>query len=295
MSKHPDYDENSTLADALGDRPTRRKGRKSGNGGVTRRGVRMQLTFFLLFGAAAGLLAVFVTTGSGPTTYVARAEQALAAGQMLDLETWNGIDVVPLPPEAVEAGAFSGETVKAVLDQLRSTITGESTLYPISAGQQLRPEHFTGSGSGVPTRGLQPDERQIAVTARAAQAVAGTIKPGDRVDVYAVTGDGVAGLLGQGVQVIAVSLPPDSLESAAAGQIDSRDSNLSDYVPSNPIGGTYVLKVMASDVVRYVAADSGGTIYLSVRGIDALETRIEPINANLAVCEGSSSAACRAR
>jgi hypothetical protein len=137
----------------------------------------MQLTFFLIFGAAAGLLAVFVATGSEPTTYVARAEQGLAAGQILDLETWGGIDVVPLPPDAVESGAFSGETVEEVLDQLRSTINGEATLYPVSAGQQLRPQQFTGSGSGTPVRGLQPDERHISVTARAARAVAGTIRP----------------------------------------------------------------------------------------------------------------------
>lgn len=292
MSTRPDYNDGSTLADALGDRPTRKRG-KGGNGGVTRRGVRMQLTFFLIFGAAAGLLAVFVTTGSEPTTYVARAEQALAAGQILDLETWAGIDVVPLPTDAVEEGSFSGETVKEVLDLLRGSISGEATLYPVAAGQQLRPEHFTGNGSGVPVRGLQPDERQISVTARAARAVAGTIRPGDRVDVYAVTGDGVAGLLGQNIEVVAVSLPPDSLESAAAGQIDSRESNLSDYVPSNPIGGTYVLKVKANDAVRYFAADTGGAIYLAVRGTDALETRVEPINATLAICEGSASAACR--
>ncbi len=292
MSTHPDYNEGATLADALGDRPTRRRGK---GGGVTRRGVRMQLTLFLVFGAAAGLLAVFVTTGSEPTTYVARAEQALAAGQILDLETWGGIDVVPLPPDAVETGAFSGETVDEVLEQLRSTITGEATLYPVAAGQQLRPGQFTGSGSGTPVRGLQPDERHISVTARASRAAAGTIRPGDRVDVYAVTGDGVAGLLGQDIEVVAVSLPADSLESAAAGQIDSRDSSLSDYVPSNPIGGTYVLKVKADDAVRYFAADTGGAIYLAVRGADALETRVDPTNATLAICEGSASAACRAR
>lgn len=291
MKVQPDYNEGATLADALGDRPTRRRGK--GGSGVTRRGVRMQLTFFLIFGAAAGLLAVFVATGSEPTTYVARAEQGLAAGQILDLETWGGIDVVPLPPDAVESGAFSGETVEEVLDQLRSTINGEATLYPVSAGQQLRPQQFTGSGSGTPVRGLQPDERHISVTARAARAVAGTIRPGDRVDVYAVTSNGVAGLLGQDVEVVAVSLPPDSLESAAAGQVDSRDSDITDYVPSNPIGGTYVLKVKAEDAVRYFAADTGGVIYLAIRGMDALETRVAPTNARIAICEDSSSVACR--
>jgi Flp pilus assembly protein CpaB len=294
VSRNTDNNDSSTLADALGERPTRRRGR-GGSGGVTRRGVRLQLTLFLVFGAAAGLLAVFITTGSDPVTYVARAEQALAGGQILDVETWGGIDVVPLPPEAVEPGAFSGETVSEVLDLLRSSITGEATLYPVAAGQQLRPEHFTGYGSGAPIRGLMPDERQISITARAARAVAGTIRPGDRVDVYAVTGDGVAGLLGQNVEIVAVSLPPDSLESAAAGQIDSRESNLSDYVPSNPIGGTYVLKVKAGDAVRYFAADTGGTIYLAIRGTDALDTQVDPTNATIAICAQSASAACRGR
>ena len=115
------------------------------------------------------------------------------------------------------------------------------------------------------------------------------------VDVYAVTSSGVAGLLGENIQVMAVSLPPDSLENAASAQANQQGNGLAQIVPTNAIGGTYVLKVKSTDAAKYFAADIGGAVYLALRGTEALNSPVVPVNALMAVCAGSVSPACRER
>jgi Flp pilus assembly protein CpaB len=287
------YDDASSLPDALSDRPRGRRRREKN--ATTRRSVSTQFTLFIVFALIAGLLAVFLVTERAPTTFVARVKAPLAAGMLVEFGDASRIEVVSIPSEAVEPGTYSDSNGEVVVERLRVELAGQRTIFPLSAGQQLRPEFFTGVGSGLPDRTLLPDERQISITAKASRSVAGTIRPGDRVDVYAVTNSGVSGVLGENIEVIAVSLPPDSLENAASAQADQQDIGLAQIVPTNAIGGTYVLKVKANDAAKYFAADTGGAIYLALRGPDALDTRTEPTNALQAICEQSVSPACRER
>jgi len=287
------YDDNSNLADAFSE-PTKGRRRRE-RGATTRKRVSTQFTLFIVFAMITGLLGVFLVTERGPVTYVARVKAPLAAGMIVEFGEAGRIEVVALAKDAVEPGTFSGPEGEAVVERLRNELAGQRAIFPLSVGQQLRPEFFTGVGSGVPDRTLLPDERQISITAKASRSVAGTIRPGDRVDVYAVTSSGVAGLLGDNIEVMAVSLPPDSLENAASAQADQQEIGLAQIVPPNAIGGTYVLKVKSADAARYFAADTGGAIYLALRGSDALNSPVVPTNALMAVCEGSSSPACRER
>lgn len=287
------FDEEGPLVDALSDKPKRRRRRE--HTGTTRKRVSTQFTLFIAFSMVAGLLGVFLVTERGPVTYVARVKAPLAAGMVVEFGQASRIEVVGIPKEAVEPGTFSGPDGEAVVEKLRSDLAGQQAIYPLSIGQQLRPEFFTGVGSGLPDRALSPDERQISITARASRAVAGMIRSGDRVDVYAVTNGGVSGLLGENIEVLSVSLPPDSLENAASAQADQKENGLAQIVPTIAIGGTYVLKVKAGDVARYFAADTGGSIYLALRGTEALNSPVEPTNALMAVCKQSPSAACRER
>lgn len=287
------FDDSGHLADALSEQPTGRRRRE--RGGTTRKRVSTQFTLFIVFSMIAGLLGVFLVTDRGPVTYVARVKAPLAAGMVVEFGEAGRIEVVALPKEAVEPGTFSDADGNVVVERLRTELAGQQTIYPLSVGQQIRPEFFTGVGSGVPERSLLPDERQISITAKASRAVAGSIRPGDKVDVYAVTSGGVSGLLGENIEVLSVSLPPDSLENAASAQADQKGTGLADVVPANAIGGTYVLKVKAVDAARYFAADTGGAIYLALRGTDALDAPVEPTNALIAVCRQSTSDACRER
>lgn len=260
---------------------------------TTRYNVKLKFVLFIIFALVSGLVAMLVVTDTGSKLYVARVQSPIAAGMVVDLGEGSRIEIVALPKVAVEPGAFSGPSSDEVVRRLRAELTGQQSIYPLSVGQQLRPEFFTGTGSGVPQRSLGRDERQISITAKASRSVAGTIRAGDRVDVYAVTNNGVAGLLGSGVEVVAVSLPPDSLENAASAQADTESRSLAQVVPQNAIGGTYVLKVKAADAAYYFAADIGGQIYLALRGVDAQDVPTEPTNALQAICRLSSSPACR--
>jgi len=287
------YDDNTGLAKALSDKPRGRRRRDRNS--TTRKSVSTQFSLFIVFALIAGLLAVFLVTERAPSAYVARVKAPLAAGMVVEFGEASRIEVVALPKEAVEPGTYSDSNGEVVVERLRAELAGQRSIIPLSVGQQLRPEFFTGTGSGLPERTLLPDERQISVTAKASRSVAGTIRPGDRVDVYAVTASGVSGMLGENIEVIAVSLPPDSLENAASAQADRQDIGLAQIVPTNAIGGTYVLKVKSGDVARYFAADTGGAIYLALRGADALDARVEPTNALQAICAQSVSPACRER
>ena len=262
---------------------------------ATKHGVKLRFTLFAIFAAVAGILVMFTVTGNGSTVYVARVKVPIAAGMAVDISDNRAIEIVSLPKSAIEPGTFSDSRLETVQDRLRKELTDQRSIYSLSVGQQLRPEFFTGVGSGVPQRDLAADERQISITAKASRAVAGTIRPGDRVDVYAVTNSGVSGVLGKNIEVVAVSLPPDSLENAASAQGDSQGRTLAQIVPQNAIGGTYVLRVKAGDAAYFFAADIGGSIYLALRSADSVDVAVDPTNALLAVCRQSPSPACRER
>jgi len=286
------FDDNSQN-DAFSEQSKGRRRRE--RAGTTRKRVSTQFTLFMIFSMIAGLLGVFLVTERGPVTYVARVKAPLAAGMLVEFGDSARIEVVAMAKEAVEPGTFSGPDGESVIERIRIELGGQRTIYSLSIGQQLRPEFFTGVGSGIPDRSLLPDERQISITAKASRSVAGTIRPGDYVDVYAVTSSGVAGLLGENIEVMAVSLPPDSLENAASAQADQQEIGLAQIVPTNAIGGTYVLKVKSTDAAKYFAADIGGAVYLALRGTEALNSPVVPVNALMAVCAGSTSPACRER
>ncbi|MGF1646889.1 MAG: Flp pilus assembly protein CpaB [Kineosporiaceae bacterium] len=67
-------------------------------------------------------------------------------------------------------------------------------------GFQLAPGTIVTSDMLIPPSDLNPSEREIAINVDAVTGVAGRVRPGDRVDVYAVFAD-VAGLANQ-VQVL---------------------------------------------------------------------------------------------
>ena len=285
------YDDDSNIRNNYKDEEVSRK-RKGRVDNVTKRRVKTQFFIAFFFAILAIFGYIYVSTDTGDLTYVVRAKESIPVGKIIAESTFDSFEVVALPPDLVETDSFTGNDPQKLIDDLYIIINGESTLYPILNKQQLRPQYFTGEGSGIPNRNLLPDERQIAISVSASRAVAGTIKSGVFVDIYGVT-DGISGLLAENIKVLSVSLPQSSLESAASAQLQNKESNLSDYLPVDPIGGTYIILVKSNDVAKFFAVENGGIIYFAMRNADSEITNIDPINARDSICKNNTSTVCR--
>jgi Flp pilus assembly protein CpaB len=249
--------------------------------GPTKRSVSTMRWLFLGFSAVLSLLVVLVLTSNSSVTYVARLNKDMPA--LVNVGR-DDIDVIAVRDKAaIEPNAFTGSSEKDVRDQVEQFSDGKWLSQPGYTGQQLRSTLLVASGElSTP---LAPDERLISVSARASRAVAGTIRVGDRIDVYVSGREGLTGVLGQNVEVVAISIQPDSFESVAAQQINEPEKNLGDFVPVDPVPGTYVLRIRAADVAKYLAADTAGQLHLALRGTDAVDEAV-PLPADLieAIC-----------
>lgn len=270
MSNYPNYEGGFQNQSGMGyprpEQPPAAPKKAKSDKVATRRVVTTQKRLAIVFAGIAGLLAVMILSNTTPVVYVARTTDAVTNLVELSPEQW---DVVAVDPEFVEDGAFTGKDAEELKALVAAAVKGKRVGIPLAKHQQLREALFI--DTLTLTSPLEPDERLISISARAGNAIVGTIRPGDRIDVYAST-DELAGFIGQDVEVVAVSMNPENLDSAAQSQLNERDKTLGQLVPGEPIPGTYVLRVRTADVPSYVAADIEGHIYLILRGKDAGET-----------------------
>lgn len=185
----------------------------------------------------------------------------------------------------LEEDTIYAETAEKALEML---VEFESLTYshPVYKGQQIRKTMLTTSD------GLRPDERLVAVSAKAVRAVAATVKSGDRVDIYVSRSDGLTILLGQAVEVVAVTLDSSQLDSIAAEQLTNPDLKLSDYTAGSPIGGTYILRVPAKDVAKYIASDVAGILTLSTRSSSGVYEEPVAVDIYGIICPDVTSPQC---
>lgn len=257
-----------------GGRPPREKAPKA-----SRRTLNAQRRIFLAFALIAAVLGVLLTTQTTPMTYVARFASDVPA---MTEPSVAQIEAVAIDPNAVEPGAISGPDGNEVLDRALALVDGKRTTSPLFKGQQVREEYFRdGIALSAP---LGADERLISISARAASAVAGTIRVGDRVDIYVAGNNGLTGLLRADVEVAGVTVQADQLDNVAANQLNNPDTQISELVPAEPIPGTYVLRVMSADVAPLIAADSAARIYLVLRGEGASITVATPTDVIATIC-----------
>lgn len=284
MSRYEsNYSENDT------ENIRKRKGRVDK---TTKRRVKYQFLIATFFAILAIFGYIFVSTDSGSLSYVVRVDDSIPAGFVITDSVFDKFSVVALPSEVIEENAYTDNNPQKLIDLLYKNILNETTLYPLLKGQQIRPDYFTGVGTGLPNRNLAPDERQIAISLSASRAIAGTVKSGDIVDVFVVV-DGNTGLLAQNIKILSVSLPQSSIDSVAASQLQSQDSNLSDYIPKDPIGGTYIIVVKAEDVSKFFAAENSGILYFALRNQDSLPIKSFTITEKDLICRDESSVACK--
>lgn len=245
----------------------------------TRRLLSTQRKLFLAFAIVVALGAVVIIARPADVVYVARASADIPA---LTEITGDQIVAAPVSPESVEPGAIFNSNPDIVLQVAAEQLLGKKAFAPIFIGQQLRPQ-MVAEGVALATP-LSPNERLVSIGARAAGSVAGTIAPGDRVDVYAAAPDGLTGLLAEDVEVVAVTIRPDQLDNLSSTQLTEPDKSLGDLVPARPIPGTYVVRVPSDMVAKFIAGDSGGTLYMVLRGVDATSGLSSPSDVRRAIC-----------
>ena len=268
-----------------------RKGKKDKSSKTpTKRVVSTQKKLFFVLALVFALLVVLLLSSSSPVTYVARTSEGVTNLVELSTDQW---EVVAIDPELVEPDAFSAGSQDELLEAVTEAISGKRVAYPLGAKQQLRPSQFIDSFDLATP--LLPEERLLSVSARASRSIIGSLKPGDRGDVYAIlgTGDLPAGLIGSDVEIVAVGVTADQFESAAQEQSDDKDKTLAELIPGEPVPGTYVLRVPVSQIPAYILADSQNAIYLALRGKDAAESEVNAYGLGEAICaEDNLSLAC---
>lgn len=278
MNDYPPPSFDMPMAQPAAGVTTAKKAAKEGKP-PTRRMLSTQRKLFLAFAVVVALGAVFLLTKPAPVVYVARAAADIPA---LTEVTESQIEAAPVSPESVEPGALSSPDASTVLKMAAEQILGKKAFSPIFLGQQLRPQ-MVADGVALATP-LGPDERLVSIGARAAGSVAGTIVPGDRVDIYVAAPDGLTGILAQDVEVVAVTVRPDQLDNLSSTQLAAPNKTLGDLVPSKPIPGTYIVRVADDMVAKFIAGDSGGTLYMVLRGVDASDYLTPPSDVRLAIC-----------
>lgn len=264
----------------------KKKGRRSRRGGdaAPKRSTSSFGWLFLVFAAAVGLLAVVITASPEQKTYVVKAKDAIAP--LVSVEETQ-FEIVGVPTEAVEPEVISGASAEEAGKALTDALIDKWFVYPVGKGQQIRSSMLADTGTlDTP---LAADERLVSITVNVARAVSGSVRAGNLVDIYVSDNNGLTGVLGQGVEVVAVSLQPEQFESAAKQQFDQPDKNLSDFIPEQPVGGTYVLRVKAADVGRYVSADAAGTITMSLHGGEADRFTPAPTDLIQTICGAAST------
>jgi Flp pilus assembly protein CpaB len=233
----------------------------------------------------AGIAVMLIVTDSGPKTYVARTTVAIAVGQVVVAEQF---EIVALAPEAVEPGAIQGATAAAaetIILELVNTNTARAR-FPLGAREQVNLDDFT-TDLILGSTPLLPGEHAVSVEAKLANALAGSVRIGDRVDVVAATGEGLTAIILSNIEVLNVTLPSGELDRIASNGLDGEQAG----IPANPIGGTYVLRVQARDLTKIVAVAKGATLWLVGRAAnDTSIVSTEALSVIQAMCAGTPQA-----
>lgn len=239
---------------------------------------------FLFALLALGAVAYLTQADSAPGLYVARSSQSLA--EMTEFSE-SMLRISPVSPDLLERDAISAETEEGVREAVAG-LYGQVTRFPLSEGQQLRADLFTGA-----TRELAPlgaGERLVSVPASIANAVAGTLRPGDRVDVVVVDPrEGVAGVLARDVEVVAVRLSADQLAGLSSEQTgpEGRELSPEDLQPAQPIPGMYTLRVDAALASQVAVASSEGELHLLYRNSSAVDVPSPAVSLLELICRST--------
>lgn len=207
----------------------------------------------VIFMLLAGLLAVVlffvavsyvssVNAQVSPTTRVYRADRDLTAYSVIKEEDLQAVSV----PEKWTAAEAEGDV---------SALVGRRVAFNVSSGT------FFSSDMLLAPSALNEDEREIALTVDAKTGIAGRVRSGDFVDVYATFGDsadtGASKVLVQGVRVVSVQGVETRSETNSREQLEQKQVVPVTLAlgPSDALAVTYADSFAAS--VRLVGLPPG--------------------------------------
>jgi Flp pilus assembly protein CpaB len=244
-----------------------RKGKAPGEG---RKILSKQLKLALLLGAATAGLAWFALQGTAESgIYAVQADVRINA---LSSVAPDQVVAVAVPEELLLEGAFSGSSEAEALEQFQA-VADSRVLYPVSKGQMLTQEMFILADEFE----LAADERLVSVTAPISGAVGGRLRVGDRVDLIGI-GNEVSTVLVTDVEIVAITLAESSYDRIASEQTSGeRDRTVDEFLPGDPVPGTYTLRLKADAAPSVTLIDRSGStelvlVYRDPQGEDALES-----------------------
>ena len=210
-----------------------------------RRGLLLMLLSALLAVAVFIGVAAYVSNINsqvGPMVTVYQATEDLNAFTEL---TADRVEAVSVPARWVdESSRLSVQDIE-----------GRTIAVPLSAGARVSMDVL------VPPSDLNPNEREVAINVDAVTGIAGRVRPGDRVDVYAVFAD-VPGLVDQSrilvrnVRVVSVG-GTQQIEERETGEIQDVIPVTMALVPRDALAVTYASTF--SEQVRLIGLPAGTT------------------------------------
>lgn len=269
--------------------PPKLKGRKKDKPEkqVTKKVVNKNLKFAVGFAlAAAGVVALTLGGSKSPDLYVVRAVDTVNAGTAIS--STDGFEAVPASNDQAVKGAYTGTSKSAALASLREDIgDGTRVQYPIEARAQVTKNDF--SVDLILDEPLKSDERLMSISATVANAVAGKIRAGDKVDIAATDGD-VSSVVFTGVEIVAVTVSENQYQSVADQQKgEAKNTSPDELLPGDPVPGIYTVRVKDSDVVKLHALASQADLSLIYAPKDASATPLGAETARDIMCATASS------
>lgn len=245
----------------------------------------------------AGLAAIFVlltvTATDQPGAYVVRTSSDLGAFQVI---SEDDLVATAVPDVAyVESGAVTAPTEAEALERAEELIVGRTTPLALPSGAQVRPDTLSMADAAL-LASLGPDERLVSISATPANAVAGKLRVGDRVDVVVVAENaGVTSVIAQDIPIVDVQLSAEDLRALSSRQANqTSDDTTAAEVPANPVlPGVYTVRANADLASRLVAADATATVFLAYRAPGAADTPSVPVGPQELLC--GTDADCLAR
>ncbi len=144
----------------------------------------------VLSGLLAFLLVLVVLRDNTSTSFFASAAVDIPAGTTVDA---NDVTLIEIPGDALVGVVLSADEVNAIIT------SGQVTTRAISAGTLLQRGDFSPGG-------LRSEIRSMSIPVSPTRAVAGSLKPGDVVDVIASDDEG-SWYVTTGAEVLAVAEP----------------------------------------------------------------------------------------
>jgi len=251
--------------------------------GVARQGGRVYWFLAAGFAVLAALLTYATLQGSGATSGDGGGTIArVVAAQQIPART--RIEASMLRVEQVPASSAVGSGFAT-----SEPVVGLITRYPVAQREQLSAEKVGAAQvrSGGPDEALSfvvpRGQRAIAIEVTEQSAVGGLVVPGDRVDVIALFDDDLtrvesAVTVLQNVEVLAVAqeaqrpVPPSLTDAKDGTEAQSSLGVRPTETKAQPAARTVTLAVGPNDAQLVALAGEHGTLWLTLRGFEDLDT-----------------------